>query len=148
MRVTLAASAAIATVAIPLGMAAGIGLTYANPFEPLDSFAVDAQAQSFAQAPTSVQTFAGHLMGDDNNDGVIAEDESGWDCVSMGNRICGPGNANGVPAGCFDEGGVLVAAWPCYVVVNPDGSSDVFTPDDRATGPASVDGATYVGGWN
>jgi hypothetical protein len=49
--------------------------------------------------------------GDDNEDGVIEEDESGWDCPTMGNRICGPGNSNGVPAGQYDEGGVLVA-WP------------------------------------
>lgn len=28
--------------------------------------------------------------GDDNQDGVIDEDESGWDCRTMGNGICGP----------------------------------------------------------
>ncbi|ANA99701.1 Uncharacterised protein [Mycolicibacterium phlei] len=28
--------------------------------------------------------------GDDNGDGLIDEDESGWDCATMGNRICGP----------------------------------------------------------
>lgn len=31
--------------------------------------------------------------GDDNGDGVIDEDESGWDCATMGNRICGPANS-------------------------------------------------------
>ncbi|WLP91452.1 hypothetical protein [Gordonia sp. NB41Y] len=30
------------------------------------------------------------LVGDDNGDGVIDEDESGWDCTTMGNLICGP----------------------------------------------------------
>ena len=30
-------------------------------------------------------------VGDDNADGVIMEDESGWDCATMGNMICGPG---------------------------------------------------------
>ncbi|WP_439377843.1 hypothetical protein [Amycolatopsis lexingtonensis] len=30
------------------------------------------------------------LLGDDNGDGVIDEDESGWDCTTMGNRVCGP----------------------------------------------------------
>lgn len=49
-----------------------------------------------------------------------------WSCVDDGNRTCGPGNANGAPAGCYDDGGVLVAPWPCYVVVNADGSSDVY----------------------
>jgi hypothetical protein len=29
------------------------------------------------------------LPGDDNGDGVIDEDESGWDCASMGNHACG-----------------------------------------------------------
>lgn len=29
------------------------------------------------------------LAGDDNGDGVILEDESGWDCTTMGNLICG-----------------------------------------------------------
>ena len=29
------------------------------------------------------------LVGDDNGDGVIDEDESGWDCRTMGNRVCG-----------------------------------------------------------
>ncbi|MFD3514838.1 hypothetical protein [Streptomyces sp. NPDC058657] len=30
------------------------------------------------------------LSGDDNGDGRIDEDESGWDCTRMGNRVCGP----------------------------------------------------------
>ena len=41
------------------------------------------------------------------------EDEPGWSCVDDGNRVCGPANSNGVPAGCYDGGGVLVAPWPC-----------------------------------
>jgi hypothetical protein len=32
---------------------------------------------------------ANPVAGDDNGDGVIDEDESGWDCRTMGNRICG-----------------------------------------------------------
>lgn len=52
------------------------------------------------------------------------EDEPGWSCVDDGNRICGPGNTNGAPAGCYDDGGVLVAVWPCHVIVN---SADVYT---------------------
>jgi hypothetical protein len=51
-------------------------------------------------------------VGDDNNDGVVMEDESGWSCVDDGNRTCGPGNPQGVPAGRYDEGGVLVDPWP------------------------------------
>ncbi|MFF4543691.1 hypothetical protein ACFY1J_05500 [Streptomyces sp. NPDC001406] len=29
-------------------------------------------------------------LGDDNRDGRIEEDESGWNCHRMGNRVCGP----------------------------------------------------------
>jgi hypothetical protein len=29
------------------------------------------------------------LVGDDNRDGYVDEDESGWICHTMGNRICG-----------------------------------------------------------
>lgn len=29
-------------------------------------------------------------LGDDNRDGIVDEDESGWDCRTMGNRVCGP----------------------------------------------------------
>lgn len=28
-------------------------------------------------------------FGDENGDGVITEDESGWNCLKHGNRICG-----------------------------------------------------------
>jgi hypothetical protein len=55
------------------------------------------------------------------------EGDPGWSCVDDGNRICGPTNDEGKPAGCYDDGGVLVAPWPCHLVVNPDGSSDVWT---------------------
>jgi hypothetical protein len=51
-------------------------------------------------------------VGDDNANGVVEEDESGWSCVDDGNKICGPGNANGVLPGRYDGGGVLVDAWP------------------------------------
>ncbi|MEU5978491.1 hypothetical protein [Streptomyces sp. NPDC047315] len=41
-------------------------------------------------------------MGDDNGDGVVDEDEFGWDCATMGNRQCGPNaspRGEGAPAG-------------------------------------------------
>jgi hypothetical protein len=50
-------------------------------------------------------------VGDDNADGVIDESESGWSCVDNGNKVCGPNNPQGVPAGRYDEGGVLVDPW-------------------------------------
>jgi len=33
------------------------------------------------------------LAGDDNCDGIIDESETGWNCLKMGNFICGPGMA-------------------------------------------------------
>lgn len=67
------------------------------------------------------------------------EDEPGWSCVDNGNHICGPGNANGAPAGCYDTGGVMVAPWPCHVVVNQAGEGDVYA------GTAATDYAGMVG---
>ena len=32
---------------------------------------------------------------------VITEDDARWDCRTMGNRICGADNAQGVPAGDY-----------------------------------------------
>lgn len=40
-------------------------------------------------APEYAGQFCGD-PGDDNGDGFIEEDESGWDCRTMGNHICGP----------------------------------------------------------
>lgn len=40
------------------------------------------------------------------------EDESGFSCVDDGNKVCGPDNPAGVPAGLYDEGGVLIDVWP------------------------------------
>ena len=57
---------------------------------------------------------------------ATSEDSDQWSCVDDGNRICGPGNADGAPAGCYNDGGVMVAPWPCHIVVNPDGSADVY----------------------
>lgn len=47
-------------------------------------------------------------------DGIQAvEDSPQWSCVDDGNRVCGPNNAEGQPAACYDDGGVIVAYWPC-----------------------------------
>jgi hypothetical protein len=62
-------------------------------------------------APAGVDVYA-YEVGDDNGDGVVMEDESGWSCVDDGNKVCGPGNPQGVPAGRYDEGGVLIDPWP------------------------------------
>ena len=64
--------------------------------------------------------------------GAILEDDPRWSCVDDGNRVCGPTNAEGQPAGCYDNGGVMVAPWPCAVSIDPQtGDTDVFVPGDR-----------------
>lgn len=49
-----------------------------------------------------------------------------WDCATDGDRVCGPSNTSGKPAACYDEGGVIVALWPCHVVVDSNGDGAVF----------------------
>lgn len=64
--------------------------------------------------------------------GSLQEDDPGWDCRG-GDRMCGPGSDDaGHTPGCYDDAARLVALWPCTIVVNADGSSDVFTPDARS----------------
>lgn len=69
------------------------------------------------------------------------EDDPGWSCVDDGNRICGPGNDNGVAPGCYDDGGVLEFPWPCtawrpsYGYLHGDGTitypnGEVYCPAD------------------
>jgi hypothetical protein len=42
----------------------------------------------------------------------VFEDDASWSCIDNGNRVCGPNNEQGMPAGRYDEGGVLVDPWP------------------------------------
>ncbi|OBC03354.1 hypothetical protein A5784_14035 [Mycobacterium sp. 852013-50091_SCH5140682] len=58
---------------------------------------------------------------------AIEEDQPGWDCRTMGNRICGPDNAQGLAAACYNDQAEVVAPWPCHLVVNPaTGDADVY----------------------
>ena len=34
---------------------------------------------------------------------TLQEDSPQWDCTTMGNRICGVGNAQGVPTGDYSQ---------------------------------------------
>ena len=58
---------------------------------------------------------------------VVNEDDPGWNCATMGNRVCGVGNAEGVPAGCYNHNEEMVAPWPCFVMTDDDGNMDVYT---------------------
>jgi hypothetical protein len=87
-------------------------------------------------APVGVDVYA-YEVGDDNADGVMQEDESGWDCTTMGNRICGVGNAQGAVPGDWsttDAEGNLVP---------PHGDGPYAFPD-----PGEYDDGAYVGGYN
>lgn len=57
---------------------------------------------AFVFAP---QTSAMPMAGDDDGDGVIMEDESGWDCTTMGNRVCGNSFDNALVMGRLQVGG-------------------------------------------
>lgn len=71
------------------------------------------------------------IKGSDDQWRDVTESDTEWSCVDDGNRTCGPQNAEGKPAACYDEGGVIVALWPCKSVVNADGSQDVDFDTDK-----------------
>ncbi|MET8717418.1 hypothetical protein ABZV52_30080 [Streptomyces sp. NPDC004735] len=84
-------------------------------------------ADSVAPAPRPAPSASTIAPGDDNADGRIEEDESGWNCATMGNRQCGPDLAAALPAECRSAGEAsalcgTVAARPAYGWTNPDGS--------------------------
>ena len=61
------------------------------------------------------------------------EDDPGWSCVDDGNRVCGPQSDDwGHTPGCYDDGGVLVALWPCEAWKLSDGYRH---PDGTITWP-------------
>ncbi|MGW2550038.1 hypothetical protein [Streptomyces sp. NPDC001635] len=81
-------------------------------------------------------------MGDDNRDGRVDEDESGWECHTMGNRVCGTDGTETAPVAAPEcelpnaAADVIrlcltVAAQPAYGWTNPDGSR-VDNPAGRA----------------
>ncbi|MEU6756054.1 hypothetical protein [Streptomyces sp. NPDC046685] len=77
-------------------------------------------------------TVASAPIGDDNHDGTVDEDESGWDCHTMGNRICGAD----VPPECEGATDVLelcvrVASRPPFGWLGPDGEVEGDLPDGR-----------------
>lgn len=96
-----------------------------------------------APGPTAtVQPGDDTLTGDNNGDGRIEEDESGWDCHTMGNRVCGTTDTETVsiaaPLECeFNDAPqdvfrlcLTVADQPAYGWTNADGSR-VDNPDGR-----------------
>ncbi|MBT2396296.1 hypothetical protein [Streptomyces sp. ISL-100] len=74
-------AAGLATAA--LGTLATFGPTSAGATKATPHEIVTAFNDGFADGRADA-------TGDDNRDGRIDEDESGWDCRTMGNRKCGP----------------------------------------------------------
>jgi hypothetical protein len=102
----------VATVAVVIYVIGGIGNPPHNstPREPTQTETYDPTVASFnegyedgnqanpSKPPTTHEQdykdgYAdgkADRMGDDNRDGVVDEDESGFNCRTMGNRVCGP----------------------------------------------------------
>lgn len=84
---------------------------------PLNRRQAIALATAIALSPLSLAPAAWALPAKASHQ----EDQPGWSCVDDGNRVCGPGNDEGKPAGCYDDGGVLFAVWPCEAWKPSDG---------------------------
>jgi hypothetical protein len=41
----------------------------------------------------------------------ITEDSDEWNCATMGNHLCGPGNSTGLLPGRYDSEGLFVEPW-------------------------------------
>ncbi|MER7952024.1 hypothetical protein ABTY59_32000 [Streptomyces sp. NPDC096079] len=120
--------AAGATVAM-FGALAAIGTSDATPADFLPP--QDRPATRADVAAAYRDGWAAGRIGDDNGDGRVDEDETGWDCRTMGNGLCG----SDVPAECEQAGETLqlcvaIASRPPYGWTNPDGSQ-VDNPDGR-----------------
>ncbi|MGC4950986.1 hypothetical protein ACLQ2N_32945 [Streptomyces sp. DT224] len=61
---------------------------------PPDAMRADSSPEGAAWADGWVDGQA-DALGDDNRDGTVDESESGWDCRTMGNRVCGPAGRPG-----------------------------------------------------
>lgn len=71
---------AIITALSALAIVLGAGTATAEVHAPL----------TCTDAPEYMPYGACGLYGDDNGDGYVDEDESGWNCATMGNKVCGP----------------------------------------------------------
>lgn len=76
----LAAGAAVVILA-------GLGALGASDATPADFAPKDDTVTAYNDGWTDGRA---DLMGDDNRDGLVDEDETGWDCRRIGNRVSGP----------------------------------------------------------
>ena len=90
-------------------------------------------------------------VGDDNADGIITEDDSGFDCRVMSNLRCGPGAL--LPDGSLAIPGDYSNpnCWPGAIYCPPAGTRADATVTDRngvPVGPLAYHVGAYVGGYN
>jgi hypothetical protein len=90
-------------------------------------------------------------VGDDNADGRIDEDESGFDCRVMGNLRCGPGAL--LPDGSLAARGDYSDpdCWPGAIYCPSAGTPSDDTVTDRngvPVGPLAYDVGAYFGAYN
>lgn len=102
-----------------------------NRANPGSSWWVDVVKLAAAVVITAGAALAVTVAPAAHADQTIQEDDPGWDCRT-GDHVCGPlSDDAGHQPGCYNDTLKLVADWPCSIVVNADGSSDVYTPDAR-----------------
>lgn len=105
-------------------------------FHDVMPHAVAHDTVTFADTAPTFDAYA-FEVGDDNADGIITEDESGWDCRTMGNRICGPGAV-------LPDGSLAIPG--DYTAVHPDGSPAWPTGEPGAP-PRSTTSITPTPSW-
>jgi hypothetical protein len=97
----------------------GRDMTTTNTRRVIEALAI-ASASVLANVPAPANASPSHYCVDDDH-------------------MCKPGNSEGKPAACYDDGGVIVAEWPCYAVIRPDGSFDILEGIDPLTLEAEPD---------
>ena len=113
-------------------------------------------SSSWHQCPPVTDEVYSREVGDDNADGRIDEDESGFDCRVMGNLRCGqgatlPGGSLAIPGDYSNPN-----CWPGATYCPPSDSPPDWTATDGegnpvpplAVGPNALDAGTYVGEYN
>lgn len=108
--------AIVVAVLAMLGLGLSAQSSHGHYLTPVEGTSVPAVPQS----GYSTQVFA-EVVGDDNNDGIIDEDESGWNCATMGNKTCGSDQGANVLPGDDNADGVIdedESGWNCATMGN------------------------------
>lgn len=88
---------------------------------------------------------------------IVQEDSPAWDCRTMGNHLCGPGNSNGVVPGFYQDGKLYAdwdhAQWMAYGLAQQASQAQpvklaahTSTPGDSPDNPAVLQPIPGSGG--